>query len=95
MRTFYAVLPVALATLVSAGQKPKHIVFIEFENHSFENMLGWLSRNNSQIRGLTGQEFNYMNASDPSSQKVYVNDQGAYVDPDPGHSLADTAEQVR
>lgn len=72
----------------------KHVVLLMFENHSFDNMLGWLKKNNSAINGLTGAEFNPTNPADPNSPKIYVTDAGAYRDPDPDHSVDGTALQI-
>ena len=33
-------------------------------------MLGWLKRNNSAIVGLDGTQFNYVDPSNPSSQRT-------------------------
>ena len=74
--------------------KIKHLIIMLMENHSFDNMLGWLKRNNTAINGLTGTEYNLANPAVPSSQKIYVTDQGAYRDPDPGHDVTSTAHGI-
>ena len=78
-------------TTTAQTDRIKHVVVVIMENHSFENMLGWLKKNNSNIDGLTGSEFNI---NPTTNQPVYVTNQGAYVDPDPIHSLAGTAWQI-
>ena len=95
-----------------AEQRIKHVVVLMMENRSFDHMLGWLKRNNSEIDGLTGSESNLYNTSDPQSQvdffdphtsfdflfrplqRVFVDDRAPYVDPDLGHEISDTAQQV-
>ena len=64
------------------------------QNHAFDNMLGWLSRNNSDIDGLTGAEYNLLDPADPTSPKSFVTDRGAYRDPDPDHSVEGTAHGI-
>ena len=48
------------------------------ENRSFDHMLGFMKRGgklgNFNVDGLDGKEYNLKNVSDPSSEKVYVND---------------------
>ncbi|KAL2612915.1 hypothetical protein R1flu_024607 [Riccia fluitans] len=72
----------------------KTVVVLVMENRSFDHMLGWLKRLNPEIDGLTGTESNPLNASDPSSDHVFVSDQAEFVDPDPGHSFRAIREQV-
>lgn len=83
-----------LAVTASDAQRVKHLVVLQMENRAFDHMLGYLSRQNPEIRGLTGQEFNYANPADPTSDKIYVSDDAAYVDPSPEHGLIDTANQI-
>jgi len=42
------------------------------ENRSFDHFLGWLKRENPEINGLTGKECNFVNASDPTSDEVFL-----------------------
>eukprot|EP00897_Mesotaenium_endlicherianum_P004339 jgi/Mesen1/3933/ME000209S02939 len=73
----------------------KTVVLIVMENRSFDHMLGWLKRVSPEIDGLTGAESNALNASEPdTSPRVFVSDAAEFVDPDPGHSIQATREQV-
>eukprot|EP00245_Coleochaete_scutata_P013706 TRINITY_DN5664_c0_g2_i1.p1 TRINITY_DN5664_c0_g2~~TRINITY_DN5664_c0_g2_i1.p1 ORF type:complete len:561 (+),score=79.61 TRINITY_DN5664_c0_g2_i1:132-1814(+) len=72
----------------------KTIVLLIMENRSFDHMLGFLKRLNEEIDGLTGEESNLVNATDPHSRKVGVNDHAEFIDPDPGHSFQAIREQV-
>lgn len=72
----------------------KTVVLLMMENRSFDHMLGWLRRLRPDIDGLTGNEYNPLNVSDPSSPKIYVSDSAEFVDPDPGHSYQAIREQV-
>ena len=52
----------------------EHIVVLMLENRSFDHMLGFLPPTGhlAQLEGLSGHEFNYINPSDSSSQKFFV-----------------------
>ena len=72
----------------------KTIVVLVQENRSFDHMLGWMKLLNPQIDGVTGQESNPLNTSDPNSARINFGNGSVYVDPDPGHSIQDIYEQV-
>lgn len=72
----------------------KHVVVLMMENRSFDHMLGFLKLNDSRIDGVNGTEWNAYNTSDPNSKRVYVNPYAPDVDPDCGHSVSATTEQV-
>uniref|UniRef100_A0A7N0VE06 Non-specific phospholipase C2 n=1 Tax=Kalanchoe fedtschenkoi TaxID=63787 RepID=A0A7N0VE06_KALFE len=72
----------------------KTIVVIVMENRSFDHMLGWMKSLNPKINGVDGSEYQHINASDPSSQKFFMNNQSVYIDPDPGHSFQAIREQI-
>ncbi|GMH12224.1 hypothetical protein Nepgr_014065 [Nepenthes gracilis] len=72
----------------------KTIVVLVMENRSFDHIFGWLKSRRPEIDGLTGKEFNRINASDPASPKLYVTDDALFVDSDPGHSIQAIREQI-
>ncbi|XP_027111047.2 non-specific phospholipase C1 [Coffea arabica] len=72
----------------------KTVVILVMENRSFDHVLGWLKKARPDIDGLTGSEFNHLNASDPTSAKYYVTDNAVFVDSDPGHSIQAIREQI-
>lgn len=72
----------------------KTVVVLIMENRSFDHVLGWLKRYRPEIDGLTGSEFNRINASDPNSQKFFATDDALFVDSDPGHSIQAIREQI-
>uniref|UniRef100_A0A7N0TIS7 Uncharacterized protein n=1 Tax=Kalanchoe fedtschenkoi TaxID=63787 RepID=A0A7N0TIS7_KALFE len=72
----------------------KTIVVVVMENRSFDHMLGWMKSLNPEINGVDGSEYQHINASDPTSQKFFMNNQSVYVDPDPGHSFQAIREQI-
>ncbi|KNA07661.1 hypothetical protein SOVF_169900 [Spinacia oleracea] len=72
----------------------KTVVVLVQENRSFDHMLGWMKGINPEINGVTGQESNPLDSSDPNSKRVHFGDESVYVDPDPGHSIQDIYEQV-
>lgn len=72
----------------------KTLVLLVMENRSFDHMFGWMNTINPDIDGVTGQESNPLNTSDPDSERVMFGDGSVYVDPDPGHAYQDIYEQV-
>ncbi|XP_073153089.1 non-specific phospholipase C1 [Henckelia pumila] len=72
----------------------KTFVVLVMENRSFDHVLGWLKKTRPDIDGLTGAEFNRVNASDPSSPPVYVTDGAVFINSDPGHSIQAIREQI-
>ncbi|CAN6280534.1 unnamed protein product [Urochloa humidicola] len=74
--------------------KIKTVVVLVQENRSFDHMLGWIKSLNPEIDGVTGDETNHIDASDPSSRAIRFSDGAQYVDPDPGHSIQAIYEQV-
>ncbi|KAL7124760.1 hypothetical protein ABFS83_14G070700 [Erythranthe nasuta] len=72
----------------------KTLVVLVMENRSFDHILGWLKSARPDIDGLTGSEFNRVNASDPNSRPVYVSDEAFFIDSDPGHSIQAIREQI-
>ncbi|KAL0285757.1 UNVERIFIED_CONTAM: Non-specific phospholipase C1 [Sesamum radiatum] len=70
-------------------RKPKHeiqgpiktFVVLVMENRSFDHILGWLKRTRPDIDGLSGGEFNRVNASDPTSPAVSVSDDAFLLTP--------------
>lgn len=58
-------------------------------------MLGFLTRTNPDVHGLTGHETNLLNTSDPSAGHITVSDTAPYVSPyDPCHGLGCVTEQI-
>ncbi|KAL0089394.1 phosphatidylglycerol specific phospholipase C [Phycomyces blakesleeanus] len=77
-----------------ASEKIKNVVLLVLENRSFDRMMGWF-KYNKDIDGLTGAEFNYVDPSDPSSQKIYATRNGLLKDPlDPAHGYQDVTYQI-
>ncbi|XP_060202766.1 non-specific phospholipase C1 [Lycium barbarum] len=72
----------------------KTLVVLVMENRSFDHILGWLQKTRPDMDGLNGSEFNRVNASDPSSSKIFVSDDAVFVDSDPGHSIQAIREQI-
>jgi len=65
------------------------------ENRAFDHLLGWMKRENPEINGLDGDEFNYVDASDPTSEKIFVNDVQPYWIPvDSDHSVSAIGQHV-
>ncbi|KAL9661354.1 hypothetical protein QQ045_026178 [Rhodiola kirilowii] len=87
------ILLLLLFHLISASPI-KTIVVIVMENRSFDHMLGWMKSINPEINGVDGSQFQQLNASDPTSQKIFFSNQSVYIDPDPGHSFQAIREQI-
>jgi len=80
----------------STAENPIQYFFVLMqENRSFDHFLGWLKSDNPNILGLTGQEFNYVNPDDTSSQKIFVDALADLVDPDFDHGLPGTSQEIQ
>ena len=76
-----------MATAVGA-LRVKHIISIMLENHSFDNMLGFLNKTN-------GVKPNSPCNTQSSTGAVYCpTNKGAWSDPDPTHSVDGTSWQL-
>ena len=61
------------------------------QNRAFDHMLGFLPG----VDGLHGSESNLVNTSDPSSERVTVNNTSPYIGPfDPDHSVQATTDKI-
>jgi len=61
------------------------------ENRSFDHIFGFYPG----VNGLTGNEWNAINTSDPNSQKYYVDKKAPYVAPcDPNHATYGTTYKI-
>lgn len=90
--SFRTVLRAGLLTMVAAvgAAKIDHFIVLMMENRSFDHMCGWLNRNNSDIDGLNGNEYNIANGT-----KWFVKDTCPYVNPfDPNHAFDATTRQI-
>lgn len=86
--------PPAAAT---TAHRIKHVVVLMEENRAFDHFFGWGRRVGLKVDGLSGQEYNLANASDPTSQRIYVDDAAEYIkEPlcDPAHSTGATTWKV-
>ena len=80
------------ATTIPLWQRIKRIIVLMEENRSYDHMMGW---NNKSSNGLTGKEYNLLNASDPNSTKIFVSKNAPYLnDCDPNHSLPATSYKI-
>jgi len=69
----------------------EHIIVLMLENRSYDHMLGYLPNG----RGLAGDEFNLVDPSDPTSEKVYVSNRSGYITTvDPAHDFIGIEKQV-
>jgi phospholipase C len=83
---------VALLTSCAVAINPKiqHFVVLMLENRAFDHMCGWMKKDNPDIDGLTGSEYN-----EYEGVKYYVNTTCPYVNPfDPDHGFDQVTEQL-
>ena len=67
------------------------VCFVAPQNRAFDHMLGYFPG----VDGLKGDEFNLVNTSDPSSERVTVDNTSPYVGPfDPDHSTPATTDKI-
>uniref|UniRef100_A0A6B2L347 Phosphoesterase n=1 Tax=Arcella intermedia TaxID=1963864 RepID=A0A6B2L347_9EUKA len=88
---------VSWLSLLACGQGMpiKNVITIMMENRSFDHLLGFLHLSDPAIDGLDGSEYNLVDTKDPTSEKVFVNQNGYDEGPDdPGHGWEDTAEEI-
>jgi len=73
----------------------QNVVVLMMENHSFDNMCGYMMAMNPEIDGVDGTQYNYLNSSDPNSAQYFVNPNAVYTPPfDPDHSLPSTTVEI-
>jgi len=69
----------------------KHVITLMMENHSFNNLLGWLPG----IGDVQPSDYNLLNSSDPNSPKLFASDGAPFCAmADLLHDFADVTEQV-
>ncbi|KAH9300990.1 hypothetical protein KI387_012573, partial [Taxus chinensis] len=90
----FAALVLMAPTALGIDGPIKTIVVLIMENRSFDHMLGWMKRLNSEIEGVMGRESNPESTAHESSPKVYFKDDADFVDPDPSHTFEAVSEQV-
>ncbi len=76
-----------LPSLVQAVPRVSRVVYVMLENHAFDNMLGWLP-------GLSNPLSPTASCDVFDGSKYCATSNGAYVDPDPDHSVPSTAQQI-
>lgn len=69
----------------------KHVVVLMLENRAFDHFFGKFPG----VNGLSGFEYNLLNASDATSNRVYVSQDAPYANQcDPDHSLPATTYKI-
>ena len=53
----------------------EHVIVLMLENRSYDHMLGYLPNGH----GLTGDKFNLVDPSDPTSERVRVSNTASYI----------------
>jgi phospholipase C len=86
----------------SVSERIEHVVVLMMENRSFDHMLGFLPRKGHlrRVEGLTGQEYNLADPTNPNSQKFFVSRKACFeLETEargigPPHDLADVNRQL-
>ncbi len=69
----------------------EHVIVLMLENRSYDHMLGYLPNGH----GLAGDEFNLVDPSDPTSERVRVSSTSGYITAvNPGHEYVDVEKQM-
>jgi Phospholipase C len=68
----------------------EHVIVLMLENRSYDHMLGYLPNGH----GLTGNEFNPVDPSDPNSERVPVSNKAGYISVDPAHDFESVETQL-
>jgi phospholipase C len=69
----------------------EHVVVLMLENRSYSHMLGYLPNGH----GLSGDEFNPVDPSDPASERVKVSRLADYITPvDPAHDFVNVEKEI-
>ena len=68
----------------------EHVIVLMLENRSYDHMLGYLPSGH----GLAGDEFNLVDPSDPTSEKVHVSNTAGYISVDPAHDFVSVEKQL-
>jgi phospholipase C len=70
-----------------------HIVVLMEENRPFDHIFGWST--NLNVNGLTGNEYNLVDPSNSSSDRVYVSNNCPYINEcDPSHGTSATTYKI-
>jgi phospholipase C len=113
MKLFCLFLTVFAATAVAvnaddakeaAGSKRKtnltpieHVIILMLENRSFDHMLGFLKKQNSEVNGCLPNEAGCSNPDDPLAENptsYTVDNTAVYQQADPSHSITGTTQQI-
>src|SRR5512140_2812012 len=68
----------------------EHVIVLMLENRSYDHMLGYLPNGH----GLAGDEFNLVDPSDPTSERVQVSNKADYISANPGHEFESVEKQL-
>src|SRR5450759_5393820 len=69
----------------------EHVIVLMLENRSYDHMLGYLPNGH----GLTGNEFNLVDPSNPTSERIAVSNTAGYITAvDPLHDFISVEKQL-
>lgn len=81
----------AVCDAASKDERIKHVVVLMLENRPFDHFFGWFDG----VNGLTGNEYNLVDPSDPQSERVFVDSKAPFLNEcDPCHSTPCTTQKL-
>lgn len=92
MKLLFLILCVIASTCAADESKIKHVIAVMMENRAYDHVFGW---SNLGTNGLTGQEYNLVDPSDPESEKIFVDKNAPYLNEcGPGHTTWSTSQKI-
>lgn len=74
-----------------ADDRIKHVIVLMMENRPYDHLFGWSGIGN----GLSGDEYNLVNPSDATSEKIYVSNKAPLINEcDPCHATPCTTQKL-
>lgn len=93
-----AIFQTSFAEKVKTNVTPiEHVIVLMLENRSFDHMLGFLKKSNSNVEGCLPNAIGCSNSADPQivgSPSYTVDDSAIYVQTSPSHSISGTTYQL-
>ena len=74
-----------------ADDRIKHVIVLMMENRPYDHLFGWSGIGD----GLSGDEYNLVNPSDATSEKIYVSNKAPLINEcDPCHATPCTTQKL-
>lgn len=83
--------PSCMGSFQGNDDRIKHVIVLMMENRPYDHLFGWSGIGN----GLSGEEYNLVDPTDDSSEKIYVNDKAPLINEcDPCHATPCTTQKL-